>query len=56
MTIRVDQVVSEVVPEPEPSESGESGEERWVAEEKILAALARQERLKRRVAAEGFDD
>lgn len=56
MTTRVERVISEVVPQQEASESGERNDERWSAEDKIEAAVAHHERLKLRVAAEGFDD
>lgn len=57
MTIRAEQVVSEVIPEPEPpTPAGEQRDQCWQNREMIRAALAEQERLKLRVAAEGFDD
>lgn len=56
MTTRVGQVISEVVPEQEAPESRERSDERWSAEERIMATMAHHERLKLRVAAEGFDD
>jgi len=56
MTTRVEHVVSEVVPQPEPSESEEQSDDRWTFEDRVAATMARQERLKWRVAAEGFDD
>ena len=57
MTIRAEQVISEVIPEPEPpSPAGDQGDQRWQNQERIRAAVAEQERLKLRVAAEGFDD
>ncbi len=56
MTTRVERVISEVIPQQEPSESGERGDERRSAEEKVKAAMAHHERLKLRVSAEGFDD
>ncbi|MGE4559906.1 MAG: hypothetical protein AB7E77_06885 [Desulfobulbus sp.] len=57
MTIRAGQVISEVIPEPEPpSPAGEQGDQCWQNFERIRAAVAEQERLKLRVAAEGFDD
>jgi hypothetical protein len=57
MTIRAEQVISDVIPEPEPpSPAGDQGEQRWQNQERIRAAVAEQERLKLRVAAEGFDD
>jgi hypothetical protein len=56
MTTRVERIISEVIPQQESSESGERNEERWDAEDKIKAAMAHHERLKLRVAAEGFDD
>lgn len=56
MTTRVEQVISEVIPEQDAPESGEGRDERWSGEERALAAAAHHERLKLRVAAEGFDD
>ncbi|WP_319549557.1 hypothetical protein [Desulfogranum marinum] len=56
MTTRVERVISEVIPQQDASESGEKGDERWSDKEKIMATMAHHERLKLRVAAEGFDD
>jgi hypothetical protein len=56
VTTRVEQVISEVIPEQDVPESGERRDERWSVEERIMAATARHERLRLRVAAEGFDD
>jgi hypothetical protein len=59
MTTYIEQVVSEVTPEPETTETSESGESpdpRWGEQEKFEAMGARCERLAERVRAEGFDD
>ncbi len=57
MTIRTERVISDVIPEPEASSSGgERKDQRWQSEERVRTVLAEQERLKLRIAAEGFDD
>ena len=56
MTTHVERVVTEVIPEPETSESGESPDPRWHDQEKSEAMMTRRERLAERVRAEGFDD
>lgn len=56
MTTHIEHAVTEVIPEPDPSESGTARDTRWIEQEKIMATLARYDRLKRRVQAEGMDD
>ena len=56
MTTHIEHAVTEVIPEPEPSESGTPRDTRWTEQEKIMATLTRHDRLKRRVQAEGMDD
>jgi hypothetical protein len=56
MTTHVGRLVSEVIPEPDTSESGESPDPRWHDQEQHEALMARRERLAERVRAEGFDD
>jgi hypothetical protein len=56
VTTHIEHAVTEVIPETETSETGESGDTRWVEQEKMAAAMARKTRLKRRVHAEGLDD
>ena len=57
MTIRAEQVISDIIPEPEPTSPGaEQQDQRWRNEERIRAVTGEQERLRLRVATEGFDD
>lgn len=56
MPIHIEQIVTDVVTEPEPSESGHAADPRFVEQMKFEAQLLRVERLRRRLAAEGFDD
>ncbi len=56
MTTHIEHAVTEVIPETESSETGETGDPRWVEQEKIIAVMARETRLKLRVHAEGLDD
>ena len=57
MAVNVDQLTTEVIPEPEPSEAGApppSGP--WEIVEQTRAAYSRWMRDHRRTSAEGFDD
>ena len=56
MSTHIDYAVTEVIPVAEPSEQGEQVDPRWRDQEKQAALLKQQQRLQRRVAAEGFDD
>lgn len=56
MTTHIDFAVTEVIPEAEANEEGERVDPRWSEQDKIKAALAQQQRLQARIAAEGFDD
>ena len=56
MTTYVEHAVTEVIPEPEPSEWGEPADRRWTEQEKINAATAHWERIRMRTHAEGLDD
>lgn len=56
MTTYVDQAVTEVIPEPEPSAGSEGGDDRWRTRERIRRIMARQQYQQRRLRAEGFDD
>ena len=56
MTTHIEQVVTEVIPEPETSESDDAPDPRWHDQEKHQAMIGRCERLAQRVRAEGFDD
>ena len=57
MAVHVDNAMSEVVPEVEPS-GGAGGDEGapWEEEERVSAALSRTAMERSRTAAEGFDD
>ncbi len=56
MTTHIEQIVTEVIPEPETSESGETTDKRWYEQEHYQAMMVHCERLRVRVQAEGFDD
>lgn len=56
MTTHIDFAVTEVIPEAAANEEGERVDPRWSEQDKIKAALAQQQRLQARIAAEGFDD
>ena len=57
MAVHVDNAMSEVVPEVEPSAGAGGGEsEPWEEEERVSAALSRTAMERSRTAAEGFDD
>ncbi len=56
MTTHIEHIVTEVIPEPETTESGETADKRWHEQENHQAIMARFERLATRVQAEGFDD
>lgn len=56
MTTHVEHAVTEVIPQQEPAESGESGDQRWAEQDKIKATISRWNRLRFRLSAEGFDD
>ena len=57
MTVHVDNAVSEVVPEVEPSAGAGGGESSpWDEEERVSAAISRTAMERSRTAAEGFDD
>ena len=56
MSTHIDYAVTEVIPEPEQTEEGGQVDPRWREAEKLTATLRQQQRLRQRVAAEGFDD
>ena len=56
MTTYIDQAVTEVIPEPEPSTGRQAGDDRWHTRERIRRTLDRQKYQQRRLRAEGFDD
>jgi len=56
MPVHIEQIVTEVVAEPEAAESGHAADSRFIEQAKIEVQLLRMERLRRRLAAEGFDD
>lgn len=58
MTTHIDQIQTDVVPEPEADEAGpaEPMDSRWDSEEKLAMALERRRWLRDRLSAEGFDD
>jgi len=57
MAVHVDNAMSEVVPEVEPSAGAGGGEsEPWEEEERVSAAISRAALERARTAAEGFDD
>lgn len=57
MAVNVDQLTTEVIPEPEPAPRGSSPESKsWDVIEKTREAYSRWMRDRCRTAAEGFDD
>lgn len=56
MTTHIEHVVTEVIPEPETSESGETPDTRWHEQEKYEGMIAHCERMAERVRADGFYD
>jgi hypothetical protein len=57
MAVHVDNAMSEVEPEVEPSGGAGGGESApWEEEERVSAALSRTAMERSRTAAEGFDD
>ena len=56
MAVHVDNAMSEVVPEVEPSAGAGGESEPWEEEERVSAAISRAALERARTAAEGFDD
>ncbi len=56
MTTYIDQIVTEVVVQPEQSSSGESNDKRWLETQKIEAVIKAQYERQYRLQAEGLDD
>ena len=56
MTLHIEHAITEVIPEPEPSESGEPVDKRWTEQDKVKAAMDHWERMSLRLHAEGMDD
>ena len=57
MAVNIEQLTTEVIPEPEPSTAGGSGETKsWDVIQKTREAYSRWMRDRCRTAAEGFDD
>jgi hypothetical protein len=56
MTIYIDQIVTEVVVQPEQSSTGESTDKRWLETQKIEAVVKGQHERHYRLQAEGLDD
>jgi hypothetical protein len=56
MTTHIEHAVTELISTPEASASGEQSDQRWVEQEKIEAVIARSDRMRLRVSAEGLDD
>ncbi len=56
MTVHVDSITSEVIPEPEPSAEGDVESTKWEELERLRGTYSRMARDQRRTAAEGFDD
>lgn len=56
MPTHIDQVVTEVIPEPESRHESGDGDKRWQESMQVEAILKQSERKYRRICAGGFDD
>lgn len=56
MTAYIDRIVTEVVVQSEPDESGEQKDVRWDEKHKITAVIKAQDTQSQRIRAEGLDD
>lgn len=56
MPTHVDEIVTEVIPEPLPAAPSQQSPQRWTAEEQLRAMSKRLASLRARVSAEGLDD
>lgn len=56
MTAYIERIITEVVVQPENSETGEGTDPRWLDAQKITAVMKNQQQQQDRINAEGLDD
>lgn len=56
MTVYIERIVTEVVMQPEKSESVEKTDQRWLEKHNIEAVIKQQHQRNARIHAEGLDD